>query len=203
MSKANVGFKKFRDLELLEKAKTILTGLVNNNTLYPTPSPALTVLSGKIDAYEVALHALNAASGGKTLTALKEEARKELEPVLFQLGLYVQKTSNGVESSILAAGFDVHKAKTPPSPLPTPENLRVKAINKGRLNVKANPVQGAKAYAWEYKLKSNTEWKNKSSTAAKVDLEDLESGKEYEIRVAAVGANAARNYTSIVSSFVL
>lgn len=201
--KAIVGFKNYSDWDLLAKAKTVLTGMTAHVATFATPSPALTVLSGNIDDYEAALNAFGAAGGGKVLRAAKDEARKQTQATLFQLGLYVQKTSNGVESLILGAGYDVHKPKTSSSPLSSPENIRVRALHKGQLKVYVNPVKGANGYEWEYKMVTETSWTNVTTTAAKIDLEDLESGKEYNVKVAAIGPSPARNFSPVVSSFVL
>jgi hypothetical protein len=41
------------------------------------------------------------------------------------------------------------------------------------------------------------------STKAKATISNLESGKQYAFRVAAVGANPTINYSAVINSYVL
>ena len=202
MRKANINFRKYTDHAFSQEVANILSSMAENIAIFPDPVPALSVVSADHAAFKAALTKVFVGSS-KADTAKKNELRHVLEKDLAALGTYVQQVSTGEESIILTSGFRANKQPSPVGPLPPPEEFRAIIKYKGQVKLMTKPVDGASSYKWEYKLKNGTEWLDETTTAAKKMLKGLTSGLEYDFRVVAIGANEARNYSDIISSFVL
>ena len=70
-----LSFTRKVDTDLVAFVKNVIT-LMTNNTQYPEPSPALTVLTTSVDAFEKAVH--DALDGGKIIIAKRNAARVDL-----------------------------------------------------------------------------------------------------------------------------
>jgi hypothetical protein len=82
------------------------------------------------------------AGGGTTLTAIKNERRAELEPLVRSLAAYVQANCQGSLSILLSSGFPNQKTERQPiGQLPAPQNVTLTlGSHSGELDAAANPV---------------------------------------------------------------
>ena len=74
--KSAIGFLMTdNDAQLIVDVQSAVTGLTGNAS-FPTPAPALTVVTTALNAFTVAL--ADAGNGGKELTSIKNAKRAEL-----------------------------------------------------------------------------------------------------------------------------
>jgi hypothetical protein len=202
-SKVVTSFFRFSDSAFSEKVQVILTSLPGNAG-FPTPVPALSVIE---DAYSAFLDAkMAAASGNRADIANKKAKREALTLLIAALALYINLTAEGDRSLLLTSGFDVNKERQPVI-IVTPENLTIKnGDNPGELIVSVKAVKGAKSYVFEYTADATlaeSSWVSITSSSRKNVLTELESGKTYYCRVAAIGPKGQIKYSSIGSRRVL
>lgn len=202
--KVLISFRSYRDAELAQKAQSIVTSLTGN-TYFPAPSPTLTSVQTAIDAYAQAL--ANAINGTKEQTILKNQTRDELEAVLARLATYVDETANDNVAIMTSSGFDLSKERTTYGILEQPLNIRLNpGIMSGCLEVTFSKVSGAKSYLvlhTEMPVTTDSVWIPTAATKTKVLLSGLTSGKQYAVKIAAVGADEIRNFSAPVMSFVV
>jgi len=126
---------------------------------------------------------------------------------LKELAAYVQRTSKGDEVLISTSGFDMNKRREPVGPLAKPEKLNlVPGINSGTVELSCEAVQHARVYEFEYRelpSENGNGWVACVSTKRKVVIEGLAGGKQYVFRVAAVGANPARNWSDELVRYIM
>jgi hypothetical protein len=184
-----IGFGRFSDSDFLTFAKSVEVKMTGNDN-FPTPQPTLAVVGTAITDYETAL--ANAADGGKTETALKNQKRAALDAVLKQLASYVELVADDDEAKLLSSGFDLSKTPTPAGPLGAAQNFRVEAGDKGQLKLVCDANKQTRVYKMGYKQVGETAWTEVDSTSSRLLLTDLESGKEYVCRVLLVGTSPVR-----------
>lgn len=121
---------------------------MTGNTSFPTPDPALTEVTTANNDFATAL--ANAADGGITLTAIKNDKRAALVALLRDLANYVQVACNGDLTVLLSSGFPIQKPqRNPIGVLPAPVNLTVNLGSlSGELDAIVPPVFGASIYNW-------------------------------------------------------
>ncbi len=198
--KVIIDFSKSTDSKLDQQAQAIVVAMTGNAN-FTTPVPALTVVSDAISSYQEAL--TQAATGDHTAVEIKDQQRQNLEEVLAELGLYVEMQSGGDAAVMMSSGFGISKTPSPVGPLPKPEGFKVTPKGKGEAKVELERIDGAKTYQFEYKQTTVAEWTLFMSTKTRILLTELESGKEYQFRVVPIGASDVREYSDIISSFVL
>ena len=99
------GFTKDSDETVLVKGKTVLLAMTDNPN-FPTPEPALDVVTDVLEDYEQKL-AMAKRRGSPEDTAAKNSARKAIEQMLKRLAFYVTHKANGDLSQLLSSGFSV------------------------------------------------------------------------------------------------
>jgi hypothetical protein len=193
-AKVALGLAELNPAETVQLATNIHTAMTGNAN-FATPVPALTVLdtkltaaTDKINAYNVALDAAEAAK------AARDVALEELRDVLTQLGLYVENVSNFEESIILTAGMNVRS--TPAPVLVTQvQDLRLTASAEvGEVFADWKRVPGAKNYRVQTSTDTSSppsNWTEKLITSkSKCSLNhDLVSGTKVWVRIKALGPN--------------
>lgn len=98
---AAIGFlDKDPDNQLVGDVQSAINGLTGNAG-FPTPAPALRVISAALSAFTVALAA--AVNGGTELT--KNAKRAELVSLVRPLASYVTITADGDMTKLLSSGF--------------------------------------------------------------------------------------------------
>src|ERR1019366_6789271 len=96
--KVMIGFTRYKDAELNQKANHILQ-CMTGNPHFVTTTPKLADIETAINNYGDALGKV--IDGTKQDTVLKNQARNTLEILLAQLGLYVQLNNNDDPAIIL------------------------------------------------------------------------------------------------------
>ena len=195
---------KYSDSGLHVKINQILSKATGNTSI-PQLADLLVKIAAKNAAY---LDSLNNLQRGKPeTTLLKDSLRAELELLLKQLAELVQANCGGDEATILSYGLDASRKPATIGALAKPTGLIVKpGENKGSLLVSFEVVDNAGFYEIDYTetpVSANSVWKKQTSTRHKQLIEDLTSGKEYAIRVAAAGSNPTRIWSDVITSFVL
>jgi len=197
------GFDRLRDGDLIVRGTTILDAM-SGNANFPTPTPTMAELTQGIDEFSEAVSA--AEEGGIYEKAFKNEKREALITLLHRLGNYVLFTSNGDRLKALSSQFTIAREPEPAPPITKPELFNViEGMNPGELNVKFKRVKGARSYLVQYAqepVTDATNWLQHVCTVSKCTLMQLASGKQYRLRVVAVGINSQMAYSDPVSKWV-
>ncbi len=102
--RAKSSFFRTKDAHLAVQAKAILHGL-EDETIFPSPSPTLPELKTAIVDYEDKLH--KALSGSLLQREAKRESKKRLAILLQQLAFYVNRIADGDLTILYRSGFPV------------------------------------------------------------------------------------------------
>jgi hypothetical protein len=178
--KINIEFGRYKEADLLAKAKLII-GCLKNNSYFPVTIPPLNEVEAAYKAFSDALS--GGTRNGKVRTEIKRKARLALIEILRRLGIYLQMECKGDVAKMLSTGFTVSKLPQPVGPPAKPSNFRVNQKLQGRMQLKCNRVKYSKGYHWEYRKVNEEIWKMEASTAASKLLEGLEKAQEYVFRV--------------------
>lgn len=194
-------FPAYSDQDFLGKAKQILAGI--SSPVFVNPNPAVQTLTAGIDNYAVKLTA--AANLGRNEVAEKNAARQEVEDMLVQLAPYVMNIANGDMVILTASGFTVEKAREPRY-ITNPGNVTLSnGITSGCLVAAVKSVGNARSYVHEIcdtPPAADTVWTAVPTTTAKYTYTELTPGKQYWVRVAAIGARQQKAYSPVNSMFV-
>ena len=195
-----VSFSTYTDSGLYQKAEHILQSMTGNPN-FASPTPALTAVQTAITKYSVALGKV--VDGTKQDTALKNQARQELESLLHDLGLYVQLNGQNDEAILASSGFDSSKTPAPVGILPKPTGFTADANQaKGCIDLWLDPINGARSYLYEYTetpVTATSVWHIQSDTATSITISNLESGKEYAFRVTGIGSDPTKISSDIIT----
>ncbi|OIR13263.1 hypothetical protein GALL_56480 [mine drainage metagenome] len=198
--RVKVSFSTYTDSGFYQKSEHILQSMTGNPN-FATPTPTLADVQTAITKYSDALGKV--IDGTKQDTVLKNQARKELEALLHDLGLYVQLNGKNDEAIILSSGFDIANPRIPIGILPKPTGFNTgKNTITGCVDLELDPINGAKSYQFEYTDAPVTEtsvWHVVTSTAAFITITGLVSGKEYAFRVTGVGSDPTRVYSNVLN----
>ena len=180
----------------LEDKKTLATNLaaalVTNVATYATPSPATTVLTGKVTAITAKQTLLSAAQAvvdghAADLAALE----LDLDGELTAEAAYIQLTSGGVAAKITMLGLDIKGHVSPTTAPAQVTDLKLMAgDNAGEVKSVCHPTAGAVSYVYQWTLNPNdpTTWALKdTSSGCRHTLTGFTSGTKVWIRVQAVG----------------
>lgn len=196
--------KKYRDLKLQAKARSILEQMTNN-AHFPDIQAKLDELKDKIQSYETSI--IESNEGGRLTTVIKKTCRRDLELFLQELATYVELTSKGDAAIIASAGFDMHKKAAKVGQLDKAMNVKIKLGYKhGSAWVSCDVVDRALFYVFEYceaPLTDDSVWIQVSGTRRKILIEGLTSGKEYCFRVAGARTHPSRIWSEVVKSYVI
>lgn len=192
------------DARLVTDTQTILTSMTGNAS-YPTPDPALAAVTTALNDFTTAL--ANAADGGITLTAIKNDKRAALVAVLRDLANYVQVACNGDLTVLLSSGFPIQKPqRNPIGVLPAPVNLTVNLGSlSGQLNAVVPPVFGAYVYNWKLTASNApaTVLQSAQTTGGRTLFTGLTPGVVYVAQVNAVGAAGPSDWSQPASQMAV
>ena len=204
ISKLSLSFTKYTDAELETKAAHILDCMTANLFFVePVPVPALTDVKAALTKYSLDL--LAAKNLGRTNVAAKDQSRKQLQPLLSQLGVYVMLVANGDKPALISSGFTLLKEHEP-SYITNPGNVTLSnGISSGQMVASAKSVKGSKSCVFGLSLEmpgEDTLWMDTTTSASKYVYKDLVPGKQYWVRVAVVGSRGQVAYSPVASMFV-
>jgi hypothetical protein len=192
------------DAMLATDVGSILNKLAGNQN-FPSPTPALNVVSTALNAFTVALAA--AVEGGLSFTLAKNARRAELVALVRTLATYVQLASQGDMTKLLSSGFPVQKSgRTPVGPLPAPAAPRIaQGTLTGSLNAATSPVRGAVSYNWSVALQSapDVDVQSAITSAARTTFSGLTPGQVYLVCLTAVGAAGPSDWSDYGTLMVI
>jgi hypothetical protein len=199
MKRVKIAFKGLTVPEKIEKARSIVDKM-NGNASFTTPDPTLAEVTKAINDLEAAQN--KAADGGKTNTAIMHQRDKDLLVLITSLAGYVQSVSRGDELVILSSGFEIAgRGSINNAPLPAPLGLHVvNGVLEGQLVLTWKKVKGALNYVVQQAndplTGSNDDFETLApSSKTKYTVNDLQAGKKYWFRIAAIGISGVGAYS--------
>ncbi len=196
-----LGFTRFTDADFDTLARHIDDSL-DSNPNFPVLNPDGAIRSAAVIAYT---QSLAVAEGlGRVNVAEKKANRKLLEGILKQTGLDVMNIANGNEATLATSGFPFVKPADS-KPMGNPGNVTISnGTTSGELVVFVKAVEKAKSYLHEItdiQPGENTAWTTSFSTSCKYAFKSLQPGKQYWVRVGAVGTKQQVTYSPVSTQF--
>ena len=178
---------------------------LNNNAAFPTLSPTLAEIATAREALEQAI--TDAADGGRTATARREQRRRDLKLALDALAGDVISQSADDPELILSAGFFVRKNSQSSAALPAPLKLRARISEQvGEALLDWGTTRGAAIYVVEHNGVSpddESAWKQVAETTRiRQIVGGLASAKEHWFRVRAVGTTGRSPWSDVARTLV-
>jgi len=194
--KLELGNRTDADLAAFAEAHKVA---MEGNPNFTSPKPTAPVFDGGLAAFEDKLVELeNARLLLKGLTEEKDALRTDLQALFQQRALYVEMASDGNADIIFTAGLPVRRTPTKKGELPWPADLRVEpGLTPCCHVIRWKAVKGARSYlveCAEVVAGQPRNWKL-VHTGGKltVTVKNLEAGKTYEYRLAAVGGSTGQS----------
>ncbi|HET7117026.1 MAG TPA: fibronectin type III domain-containing protein [Hanamia sp.] len=200
--KVNVSFTKLSDADFLNKAEHVLQSMTGNPA-FPNPIPTLAEVQAAITKYS---NDLVLAQGlGKVNVANKNQSRLALEKLLAQLAMFVMFVANGDETILISSGYTL--SKTPePNHIDNPGNVILSnGITSGEMVSAVKGQRAVKSYLHQITAELPTDttlWESTATSRSKFVFTNLQPGKQYWVRVAAIGGNEQSAFSSIATQFV-
>lgn len=197
-----IGFSYFPDAVLLAFAEQVLVAMTGN-TNFPTPSPELKVIGDAINNYETALS--NAADGGKTLTAIKNQQREEMLKQLKLLANYVELNCNNDRAIALSSGFELKKARGHSTPPAVPTGISASQGNlNGEIDITCKPQADAKLFECRYTLDPTlATWTSvPPQTNRKFTIGGFAHGADVFVSMRAINSAGISNWSNPISILV-
>ena len=197
-----ISLGKYADAKLKDKSSYIVTSM-KDNLNFQTPTPSLPEVQAALTTYSTALDA--AAGLDRVKVAEKNQARKVLLGLLTQLGLYVMSVGNGDASVLTSSGFTL--AKTPePGKLGNPGNVTLTSgVTSGQMVSSIKRTKHARVYSFQITDQQpgdDTKWTVIHTTTTRHVFNGLVSGKQYWVKVAAIGTANQVTESPVSTMFV-
>ena len=142
------------------------------------------------------------AFGDQRAIASRNLFERRIDDLIRKAAAYVNHESNGDESLIIAAGFELRKTNNIPSDLNEPQGLKIERTeNSGQLKLNWKPVKNSRNYMVQVGLKipsKKTNWETHFSTRSTCTIDALKPGKIYRIRILAVGAKGVSQPSEVL-----
>lgn len=200
-SKVLISFSGYTDGNLETKALSIVQCLTGN-PFFPDPIPSIAEIMAVLANYSAAL--VDAKMLDRTKVAEKNKYRKELELNLGQLGTFINYVANGDIAMLTSSGYTVSKVPAP-AVLTNPGNVTLTdGITSGAMVSSVKAPGAAKGYVHEITtdpLADDSNWKSVHTSRSRYTFTNLEPGKKYWVRVAAIGTNEQIAYSNNASRF--
>jgi hypothetical protein len=200
--KLSLNIRKHKDGELNIYAMYIIHCLTDNE-YFPDVKPLLAPIRETCDQYQKAMY--TSLNGDILNINIKNDLREKLILQLRELGEWIQKRSNGAETSLIASGFLIAKPKDE-TELAQPEEFRIlPGKNNGEIIMRVKRVIGAKAYLFQYTpdpLTPESKWESVYGTTCKKTITNLPLGVKCLFRMAAIGSRDQVVYTNILTRYI-
>ncbi len=200
--KINLSFSGYPDPGLLKKSNHILTSVGGNPDVFVSPLPWLPNLGDATDTYSTDFIA--AADLGRVNVSNKNLSRKLLIEALVQLGRYVTLIAAGNENILTLSGYTL--AKEPqPRHLDNPGTVTLSNGNTSGTLVSLVKRGNANSYSHEITDALPTEttvWEKFASGNCQFTFTNLTPGKQYWVRVVAIGYRNQVAYSAVATQFV-
>jgi len=200
MAKLKLNFSRLSLSEKIAKARQIVAALTGNAS-FPTPSPALAVITTAINETETAAaEAQQARQTAKEKTSVQNQKEDALERLMSQLAAYVESVAGDDPQLILSAGMDTRgRSAVASETTAQPQGLAASAgDHDGEIDLSWDKVPGAKSYVIERNSDPPTDkdWAHAGvSTRSAFTVGGLTPGARYWFRVAAVNANGQSGWS--------
>ena len=197
-----VTFKRFSNINLLDKAKHILASLEPNvGSTIAIEVSYYDELNQAIIDFEEAIE--KAKNGSKIEIAKRNQIRINIIEALLQIKAFLELNYGSDYVALVSSGFDLQKERTPIGELPAPSNLLLTSTQEGCILVNIKAVKGAKTYMCEYGLINETATQIIVNSKSTFKITGLTSVAKYKVRAAAVGTGTTRNFTQYVNIVVI
>ncbi len=194
MSKFRLELTKKKTNDKIAMGATHIAAM-NGNTHYPAntrvPSDAqvqtaqdeLVTSQAAVDAAEIAW---------KQAIQVRDQKEGTWDTVITARANNCEAVTPNDLAALQSTGFPLRSSGAPIGDLPAPGDLTATASdNEGTIKLRCRAVGGASSYEWECKVHNdlNAPWSAiKTSTTAKITVENLTPGTLYAFRVRAVGS---------------
>lgn len=202
--KALSGFKRLSDEHFSTLASTVYNAM-ESNSYFDTPSPELEDVKTVIDEFDEKL-AMARRKGSPYDTAVKNEARLELEKVLAELAFYVNKVAKGNLPVLLSSGFQVSgDQRTQYVPLRVEGVKLSDGRQSGQLLLRFEMQENIRMYEYCYAFErdENMEhiWSEVFKTSSSIGnlIATAVPGQYYFIRVRAINTQGVGEWSEPVS----
>lgn len=187
MNRLKSGFSKFRDRSLVQKADAITTALCGN-THFADLQPLLPPLSSALEEFRRAL----AMAPGQAADAVIAASRAKLTTLLYNLAHSIELTPNLTDEMLATTGFEIRRPSVrTAAPVEAPQNVRLRTTGtSGQLQLLCNAVKRARAYQLQFTEDPiGSQWNDGGVFASTrgILLNDLTRGKDYWVRIRAIG----------------
>lgn len=192
MAQIKLNFSRLSIPEKVARARQIAAAMTGNVN-FPTPTPALDLITDAADALEQAAAATQAArQNAKAKTTFQNGREDALDKLIAKAVGYVTAVAGGAELIIQSAAMDV-RATPGTGTIPSqPQGLSATASDSdGAMDLSWDPVSEAASYAIEKSPDPPTasSWTHAGvSTRSTFTVTGLQSGARLWFRVAAVNA---------------
>lgn len=190
-----IGFTKFSDAEIDDKADTIIERMTNN-PLYPNPNPSMADVIMARDAFRQ----VKTQKGiMPNYSAVKKVRRIELDNKLKELGAYVRDLYPGNVINWLTTGYDVQTFEGSTHIPPMPENVRIKdGLYPGTMQLRYKESKDAKWYEGQLLINGEVVPMPAPITSSKLYLNftGLTKGTEYGFSVRAHGSKGVSPWSA-------
>jgi hypothetical protein len=178
---------------------------LEDNPAFTTLSPSLAEIATKREALQQAI--TEAADGGRTVTAQREQRRRELKLALDALAGDVMSQAGDDAEKILGAGFFVRKNSRSQEGLPMPLKLRARISDHvGEARLDWATTKGAALYVVEHNGVSPDDaaaWTQVAETTRiRQVVSGLTSAREHWFRVRAIGTTGRSPWSDVARTLV-
>lgn len=178
---------------------------LTGNPAFPTLTPTLAEIATLREALQQAI--TDAADGGRTVRAKREQRRRALKLALDALAGDVISQAGDDAELILGAGFFVRTNSRSSEGLPAPLKLRARISDQvGDARLDWGTTRGAAIYVVEHNGTSpedESAWKQVAETTRiRHTVSGLASAKEHWFRVRAIGTNGRSPWSDVARTLV-
>ena len=200
--KINLSYSGYPDADLLKKSNHIFSSVGGNPTVFVSPLPWLPNLGDATATYATNLTA--AADLGRVNISNKNQSRKVLIDALVQLSRYVTLIAAGDENILVLSGYTL--AKEPqPRHLDNPGTVTLSNGNTSGTLISLVKRGNATSYSHEIAdtlPTDSTVWEKFATGSCQFTFTNLVPGKQYWVRVAAIGYRNQVAYSAVATQFV-
>lgn len=150
--------------------------------------------------------AINMGLLDHTAVVRKNLANLIVKSNLTDLALYVNSVSKGNQVMQSSSGLTPVKGRSRIIITGSVIKSVMQGLNAGSMQLHVGTVRGAKSYQYQYAMETpngRTAWKSLTDSRSKYEITELEQGKKYWFRVAAVGGYNQIVYSSEVAQYVM
>ena len=193
MIKVKTGLRGKNAEQKLKMARKVLKQLEKSEKI-----PENLIRDLKFNSRSLKLAIQQAAFGDRRKIAERKAEENLLGSTIKRIALEVNQVAKGNEKNIREFGFEVRKTNNKPKSLHPPVELSYKRTNRdGEIKISWKPVSNSRSYVVEYREIGRSKWKSEFTTRSRICFEELTPGKQFEVRVKAIGAKGLSKSSGI------